>query len=169
MSTLSIIFLILLVCTVSTTIIFFLAAKNASELIVGDPNWHGTIDEVKDFGQPRYVYSDGTESVRVKFGVPIIGYRISRTLVIATGSYSLISASDVGEYAKKLSLKLIDADDLFTIKGQKDILDTMRYIVGDAHLPEFPIWTQSGPNFAVYDGQRFWEPNRGRANIICKL
>ncbi|MBO4285039.1 MAG: hypothetical protein J5895_02265 [Alphaproteobacteria bacterium] len=154
---------------IAVVVWFLIKRPTVPKLIVGQEDFGGEILPAEDYTEPRYVYADGSESFLVKFDMPIVGYRISKTLVIGIGYELMISAADIEAYVNDRNLKVIDADDLATIEANLKTLNAMRELIEDTIIPPYPVWVKSGKNFALYDGTRFFEPFKGTGNIIVKL
>ncbi|MBQ7660401.1 MAG: hypothetical protein IJS26_06690 [Alphaproteobacteria bacterium] len=150
-------------------VVWFLIKRPTVPALIVDKDFSGEILPAEDYTGPRYVYADGTESFGVKFDVPIVGYRISKTLVIAVSYELLVCAADIETVVAEKNLKVISADDLATIEANLETLNAMRQLVEDTLIPPYPVWVKSGKNYAIYDGERFLEPLKGRGNIIAKL
>lgn len=153
---------------IAVVVWFFVKRPTVPALIV-DKDFSGEILPAEDYTEPRYVYADGTESFLVNFDKPIVGYRISKTLVIAVSYELLVCAADIETVVAEKNLKVISADDLATIEANLKTLNAMRQLVEDTLIPPYPVWVKSGKNYAIYDGERFLEPLKGRGNIITKL
>jgi len=161
--------IIIVALLIAIVLWFSIKRPIGSKLIVGQEDFSGEILPAEDFTEPRYVYADGTESFLVKFDRPIVGYRISKTLVIAVSYELLVCAADIETVVAEKNLKVISADDLATIEANLKALNAMRQLIEDTLIPPYPVWVKSGKNYAIYDGERFLEPLKGRGNIIAKL
>ena len=161
--------MIIVAAILFAVVVWFLIKRPTVPALIVDKDFSGEILPAEDYTEPRYVYADGTESFGVKFDVPIVGYRISKTLVVGVGYELRVSAADIETVVEERNIKVINADDLATIEANLEAVNAMRQLVYDSPMPEYPIWVQSGRNFALYDGKKFYEPFKGTGDIIVKL
>ena len=109
-----------------------------------EARWHGVLPKmVNDYVRPRYVYEDSTESeeLTTKHGV-IVGYRISPTLVIHSTVGAHYFLSEINEFLYEFGGKLLEKEDIITLRKNFKKVSEMRELAGDVKLPNGYFWAK---------------------------
>lgn len=143
--------IIIIVAVIAIALLLILKGKKAPELIVGCEGWNGLLPGVKpEFNGPSYVYTDGVESLGIRFGVPIIGYRIAPDLILYVYSAYDIRRSEILPFAQKHHALPLTTKDVETLKENLDRLNTLIGVIEEYPLPEDDFWVDTGTGFEIY-------------------
>jgi hypothetical protein len=109
-----------------------------------EPLWQGSLPEkVDDYVNPRYVFADLTESEDLKTDHgPIIGYRISPSLVIHSMVGTSYFHSEINDFIENFGGKLLEKEDLDVLRKNFNKVSELREFAGDTKLPNGYFWAK---------------------------